>query len=92
MRVNKSSRLARSAQERVSDHFRALRYISPSIFEILKDHISRNLRRKGEFDLTAALDVLRAQEGFLGYLIHGNRFDIGAPLAYLETLKTFPSR
>jgi len=66
--------------------------ISPSIFNILKEHISQNLRRKGEFDLTVALDVLRAEEDFLGYLIHGDRFDIGVPLAYLETLKTFPKR
>jgi len=66
--------------------------ISPSIFEVLKDHISQNLRRKGEFDLTIALDVLRAEEGFLGYLIDGDRFDIGVPGAYLETLKTFPER
>jgi len=63
--------------------------LSPSVFEVLKEHISQNLRRKGEFDLTLALDVLRAEEGFLGYLIEGNRFDIGLPLSYLETLKNF---
>ena len=61
--------------------------LSPSVFEVLKEHISQNLRRKGEFDLTLALDVLRAEEGFLGYLIEGDRFDIGLPLSYLETLK-----
>ncbi|OGG05410.1 MAG: GHMP kinase [Candidatus Glassbacteria bacterium RIFCSPLOWO2_12_FULL_58_11] len=63
--------------------------LSPSVFEVLKEHISQNLRRKGEFDLTLALDVLRAEEGFLGYLIEGDRFDIGLPLSYLETLKNF---
>jgi len=66
--------------------------LGPSILEIIKDHISQNLRRKGEFDLTVALDTLRAQEGFLGYLIDGDRFDIGVPLSYLETLKGFPRR
>ena len=64
--------------------------LSPSVFDILKEHIADNLRRKGEFDLTAALDVMRAEEGFLGYVIDGDRFDIGVPQAYLESLQQYP--
>ena len=66
--------------------------ISPNVFDIIKEHISQNLRRGGEFDLTAALDVIRAEEGFLGYLINGDRFDIGLPLSYLETIESFPGK
>ncbi len=65
--------------------------LSPSVLDILKDHISDNLRRKGEFDLTVALDVMRAEEGFLGYVIDGDRFDIGVPEVYLESLQKYPS-
>jgi UTP-glucose-1-phosphate uridylyltransferase/mevalonate kinase len=64
--------------------------LSPSVFNVLKEHIGQNLRLAGEFDLTAALDTVRAEEGFLGYLINGDRFDIGLPLSYLETVKEFP--
>ncbi len=64
--------------------------IGPSVFEVLKDHIGQNLRVGGEFQLTSALDVLRGEEGFLGYVIEGDRFDIGLPLSYLETIRDYP--
>jgi UTP-glucose-1-phosphate uridylyltransferase/mevalonate kinase len=65
--------------------------LSPSVLDILKEHITDNLRRKGEFDLTVALDVMRAEEGFMGYVIDGDRFDIGVPQAYLESLHKYPT-
>ncbi|MBW7997991.1 MAG: GHMP kinase, partial [Candidatus Glassbacteria bacterium] len=65
--------------------------LGPTVFDILKEHITDNLRRKGEFDLSLALDVMRAEEGFLGYVIDGDRFDIGVPQAYLESLQRYPA-
>ena len=63
--------------------------LKPQVFEILKEHIDNNVRERGEFQLTSALDRLRQEEGFLGLVISGKRFDIGLPDYYLETLKTF---
>jgi len=63
--------------------------IKPQLFEILKEHIENNVRERGEFQLTSALDRIRQEDGFLGLVIDGKRFDIGLPDYYLETLKTF---
>lgn len=63
--------------------------IKPQIFEYLEEHITNNVRERGEFQLTSALDRLRQEDGFHGLIIDGRRFDIGFPEHYLETLKTF---
>ncbi|MBN1309368.1 MAG: hypothetical protein JXA18_15700 [Chitinispirillaceae bacterium] len=63
--------------------------LSPRIFEFLEEHITNDIREKGEFQLTSCLDKLRIEEGFMGYLVQGKRFDIGLPQAYLQTLGDF---
>lgn len=63
--------------------------IGPQIFSYLEENIRNNVRERGEFQLTSALDRLRQEEGFHGLVIDGRRFDIGLPESYLETLKTF---
>ncbi|PWH20539.1 MAG: GHMP kinase [Ardenticatenia bacterium] len=63
--------------------------IKPLIFKYLEEHIRNNVRERGEFQLTSALDRLRQEDGFLGLIIDGQRFDIGLPESYLETLRTF---
>ena len=63
--------------------------IKPQLFEYLEEHINNNVRERGEFQLTSALDRLRQEHGFLGLIMDGKRFDIGLPEYYLETLKTF---
>lgn len=63
--------------------------IKPQLFEILKEHIENNVRERGEFQLTSALDRIRQEDGFMGLVIDGKRFDIGLPDYYLETLKAF---
>jgi UTP-glucose-1-phosphate uridylyltransferase/mevalonate kinase len=65
--------------------------LSPRIFEFLADHIEHNMREKGEYQLTSCLDKLRQEDGFMGYLVQGRRFDIGVPRAYLQTLIEFSS-
>jgi UTP-glucose-1-phosphate uridylyltransferase/mevalonate kinase len=64
--------------------------IKPQIFAYLEEHVRHNVRERGEFQLTSALDRLRQEEGFLGLIIDGQRFDIGLPEYYLETLQSFP--
>jgi UTP-glucose-1-phosphate uridylyltransferase/mevalonate kinase len=63
--------------------------IKPQVFDYLEEHIANNVRERGEFQLTSALDRLRQEDGFLGLIIEGQRYDIGLPEHYLETLKTF---
>jgi UTP-glucose-1-phosphate uridylyltransferase/mevalonate kinase len=63
--------------------------IKPQIFNYLEEHTKHNVRERGEFQLTSALDRLRQEDGFQGLLIDGKRFDIGIPEYYLETLRTF---
>jgi len=63
--------------------------IQPQIFGYLEEHITNNVRERGEFQLTSALDRLRQEDGFLGLIMDGQRYDIGLPEYYLETLWTF---
>ncbi len=63
--------------------------IAPKIFGYLEEHIAHNVRERGEFQLTSALDQLRQEDGFMGLMIEGRRYDIGLPDSYLETLLTF---
>jgi UTP-glucose-1-phosphate uridylyltransferase/mevalonate kinase len=63
--------------------------LSPEVFTYLEEHINNNIRHHGEFQLTVALDRLRQDEGFLGLVIQGSRYDIGLPDSYLETLNAY---
>jgi UTP-glucose-1-phosphate uridylyltransferase/mevalonate kinase len=63
--------------------------IKPQLFDYLEEHIKNNVRERGEFQLTSALDQLRQEDGFLGLMIDGKRYDIGLPDFYLETLTNF---
>lgn len=63
--------------------------IKPQLFDYLEEHIVNNVRERGEFQLTSALDRLRQEDGFLGLILDGQRYDIGLPEHYLETLRTY---
>jgi UTP--glucose-1-phosphate uridylyltransferase len=63
--------------------------VKPLLFEYLEENIAYNVRERGEFQLTSALDRLRQEDGFLGLTIEGTRYDIGLPESYLETLLAF---
>ena len=63
--------------------------LSAKIFDHLETNIRKNIRERGEFQLTSCLDSLRKEERVCGYLVKGHRFDIGNPGAYLEALSEF---
>jgi UTP-glucose-1-phosphate uridylyltransferase/mevalonate kinase len=63
--------------------------IKPEIFDHLQTNIANNFRERGEFQLTSALDMLRQADGFQGLVMNGERFDIGLPEYYLETLNNY---
>lgn len=60
--------------------------LKPMIFEYLQEHIRHNIREGGEFQLTSCLDRLRQEDGFVGYVVRGARFDIGLPESYRQTV------
>jgi UTP-glucose-1-phosphate uridylyltransferase/mevalonate kinase len=63
--------------------------LSPKIFDYLETNIRKNIRERGEFQLTSCLDRLRKEEGVFGCRVKGHRFDIGNPASYLEALNEF---
>jgi UTP-glucose-1-phosphate uridylyltransferase len=63
--------------------------LKPQIFQLLRENIRHNVRERGEFQLTSCLDELRKQDGFVGCVVKGRRFDIGLPEAYRQTLNDF---
>jgi UTP-glucose-1-phosphate uridylyltransferase/mevalonate kinase len=63
--------------------------LRPAIFEYLEEHITHNIRERGEFQLTSCLERLRQEDGFIGYVVRGRRFDIGLPHAYRQTVCDF---
>ena len=63
--------------------------IKPNLFDYLEEHIKNNVRERGEFQLTSALDQLRKEDGFLRLIVEGQRYDIGLLEYYLETLHDF---
>ena len=63
--------------------------LKPRIFEILEENIRNNVRERGEFQLTSCLDRMRQEDGFMGIVVQGRRFDIGLPDAYRDTVIDF---
>ncbi len=63
--------------------------LKPDVFDFLEVNIKNNIRERGEFQLTSALDTLRQQDGFLGLMMDGKRYDIGLPDYYLDTMVEF---
>jgi len=63
--------------------------LNAEIFDYLEQNIEMNLREKGEFQLTTALEQLRQNDEFLAYITRGRRFDTGNPEAYKETILNF---
>ncbi|MUG99038.1 UTP--glucose-1-phosphate uridylyltransferase [Scytonema sp. UIC 10036] len=63
--------------------------LTAKIFDFLEEHIQRNFRERGEFQLTSCLEQLRQDEGMTGYVVKGKTFDIGMPDAYWQTVIDF---
>ncbi|MBG1244680.1 sugar phosphate nucleotidyltransferase [Nostoc sp. NZL] len=63
--------------------------LTPKIFDFLAEHINKNFRERGEFQLTSCLEELRQEEGMTGYLVKGKCFDIGLPDTYRQTMIDF---
>jgi len=60
--------------------------LKPQIFDYLDELISHNIRDRGEFQLTSCLERLRQEDGFVGHMVQGARFDVGLPESYRQTI------
>ncbi len=81
-------------QDVKDDHYLTIfgQYIlTPRIFQLLEENISRSMREGGEFQLTSCLDKLRQEEGFVGCRVKGKRFDVGQPQSYRQTIIDYPN-
>ncbi len=63
--------------------------LKPIIFEYLEENIRLNHREDGEFQLTSCIEKLRQEDGLIGYLINGKRFDIGNTESYRDVINNY---
>ena len=63
--------------------------LTPSVFRFLDENIRNDAREGGEFQLTSCLDKMRAEEGFTGCRVEGERYDIGNPEAYRKAVADY---
>lgn len=66
--------------------------LTPGIFDCLHYHIENDIREREEIQLTNSLEMLRQREGYYAYEIQGDRYDIGVPEGYIETITAFVSK
>lgn len=63
--------------------------LQAKIFDYLEDNINKNIRDRGEFQLTSCLDQLQQEVGITGYVVKGRCFDTGLPDVYRQTMFDF---
>ena len=64
--------------------------LAPSIYDVLERMIRDDVRDHGEFQLTRAQELQRAQEGYLALeMTAAERFDFGTPEDYVDSLARF---
>lgn len=64
--------------------------LSPSIYDVLEEMIEKDVRQKGEFQLTYAQELLRQREGYCALeMKDGKRFDFGIPGDYVKSVAEF---
>jgi UTP--glucose-1-phosphate uridylyltransferase len=64
--------------------------LSPSIYDILGEMIVKNIRQKGEIQLTYAQELQRQREGYYALeMKNGKRFDFGIPQDFLKSVTEF---
>jgi UTP--glucose-1-phosphate uridylyltransferase len=64
--------------------------LSPSIYDILEEMITRDIRQQGEVQLTYAQELQRQQEGYCALEMRdGKRFDFGTPQDFLGSVAEF---
>jgi len=65
--------------------FFGMHVFPPALFEKIEYHIRKDIRDRGEIQLTNALDLLRADGLYLAAEVDGARYDMGVPFGYIQT-------
>jgi UTP-glucose-1-phosphate uridylyltransferase/mevalonate kinase len=60
--------------------------LTTDVYEALEQNISERRIEKGEYQLTSALETVRKEKGMFAFKPNGERFDIGIPHAYRNTI------
>jgi UTP--glucose-1-phosphate uridylyltransferase len=63
--------------------------LTPLLFEVLAYNYKHGIRTQGEIQLRDAMGEVMRQEGMYGYLVQGNRYDIGIPQNFIQTITAF---
>ena len=63
--------------------------LTPPLFDVLDYNYKHGVRTRGEIQLRDAMGEVMRQEGMYGYLMHGNRYDIGVPQNFIKTVTAF---
>jgi len=64
--------------------------LSPSIYDILEEMITKDIRQNGEIQLTYSQELQRQREGYYALeMKDGKRFDFGMPQDYVRSVAEF---
>jgi UTP--glucose-1-phosphate uridylyltransferase len=67
--------------------------LTSDLFQYIKYLIDKDIRERGEIQLTSALEMARKELGvFYAYEIDGHRYDTGVPISYANTVHAFAVR
>lgn len=67
--------------------------LMPDLFDYIKYLIDNDIRERGEIQLTSALEIAKKERGiFYAYETDGQRYDIGVPISYANTVAEFAKR
>ena len=64
--------------------FFGMHVLTPAVMEILDEHVRRDLRERGEIQLTPALQELARREKYLALQTNGRRYNIGVKYGAME--------
>ena len=60
--------------------------ITKEVYDELEKEISEGKKKKGEFQLTDALDAVKDKTGLYAFLPDGQSYDLGLPETYRQTV------
>lgn len=69
--------------------FFGMHVLTPTIFDILDEHVRQDRREHGKIELTPALAELARRERYLAVQSNGRRYDIGVKYGFLEAQIAF---
>jgi UTP--glucose-1-phosphate uridylyltransferase len=66
--------------------------MTPKLLTIIEKNVAHNKRdAKGNFGITEAMDELRREDGVSGFVVQGERFDLGTPAHLKQTGMSYTS-